>query len=68
MIDGKFVYWTTNGERREVPISVFLVPDGETLGPAHIHPQTDNRGNEVRLSSGTSALDHPLERVPRQTG
>jgi hypothetical protein len=30
-----FVYWTSQGERREVPIIYFRVPLGEKLGAPH---------------------------------
>lgn len=33
--DKTFVYWTADGERCEVPVTVFQVPDGATLGPPH---------------------------------
>jgi len=68
MGDKTFVYWTTKGERREVPIMSFSRPEGVSLAPARKCQSAGMLDTASPLSFDTSALDHPLASGPQRTG
>jgi hypothetical protein len=68
MADKTFVYWTTKGERREVPITNFSRPEGVSLRLAHKCQSARTLGIANPLSSDMSALDRPLALGPQRTG
>jgi hypothetical protein len=44
MDNSTFEYWTKDGQRHEIPITPFLVPDGASLGPPHSVLSYDSEG------------------------
>jgi hypothetical protein len=69
MNDSTFVYWTSDGERHEVPIICFQVPAGASLGPVHscLHDRNEDISD---LKSCGIAQDQALlpAMALRQTG
>jgi hypothetical protein len=45
MADSTFTYWTSDGERHEVPIVYYRLPAGVTLGPRHNWLASHNEGS-----------------------
>lgn len=67
MADSTFTYWTSDGERREVPITYFRVPAGEKLGGPYRCSQSRTQDSAM-LSRQMSDEDRPQARGLPQTG